>query len=95
MEVAYAGPEGQWLLPLQLAEGACVADAIRESGLASRVPAIAAGQCKAGIFSRLATPETALADGDRVEIYRTLIADPKEGRRQRVERERAARRRSG
>ena len=95
MEVAYAGPEGQWLLPVTVPVGACIADAIRESGIAAQVPALASGNFKVGIFSRLVTPETLLADGDRVEIYRDLIADPKEVRRQRAKLERAQRKRDG
>ena len=95
IEVAYAGPEGQWLVPLQLAEGSCVADAVRESGLALRVPAIAAGSCRLGIFGQVVAADTLLSEGDRVEIYRELIADPKEGRRQRAGRERAARKGRG
>ena len=95
VEVAYAGAEGQWLLAVALPDGACIADAIRESGVERHVPALAGGGYRVGIFSRLATMETVLADGDRVEIYRPLIADPKEVRRQRAVRERTGGRRGG
>jgi len=91
VEVAYAGPEGQWLLPVQIEQGASVAEAIRASGIEALVPAIAVGGMKVGIFSRVATPETPLANGDRVEIYRGLVADPKEARRQRAARDRKLR----
>jgi len=88
VEVAYAGPEGQWLVSVQVEQGATIADAIRASGLEAMVPGIGAGGMKVGIFSRIATRETRLADGDRVEVYRGLVADPKEARRQRAARDR-------
>lgn len=94
VEVAYAGPEGQWLLRVDVPRGATIADAIRASGIGDTVPGIASMDHKVGIFGRLATPANVLEAGDRVEIYRELVADPKEGRRQRAARERALRKKS-
>lgn len=86
IEVAYVGPQGQWLVELRLAEGACVADAIAASGLALRVPGLHVDDGHVGIHAQRVTLATALADGDRVEIYRPLQADPKEARRRRARR---------
>ena len=63
LEFAYAGPEGQWLLPVQVEQRATIADAIRASGLEERVPALGARDMKGGIFGRIATLVTPLADG--------------------------------
>lgn len=85
VEVAYALPEKQYLQRVTLQEGATVEEAIRASGLLELRTDIDLAKNKVGIYSR----PTKLADvvhyGDRVEIYRPLIADPKELRRQRAE----------
>lgn len=85
VEVAYALPDRQVLLNLQLAEGALVEDAIRASGVLDAFPEIDLGRNKVGIFSKLVKLDEKLRDRDRVEIYRPLIADPKEVRRKRAE----------
>jgi len=80
---------------LTLPAGATVADALAASGYAQAFPGqdpLAGG---VGIFGRLASPQDALADGDRVEIYRGLVFDPKESRRRRAEHRRAATARNG
>jgi putative ubiquitin-RnfH superfamily antitoxin RatB of RatAB toxin-antitoxin module len=82
VEVAYALAERQWLLPLELASGASVLDAIEASGLIAA--AGLAGPLEFGIFGRRCAAETALRDGDRVEIYRPLNFDPMESRRRRA-----------
>ena len=85
VEVIYALPERQPLLRVRLAEGATVADAIRQSGVLEAFPDIDLAKNKVGIFSKLVKLDEAVRDKDRVEIYRPLIADPKEVRRKRAE----------
>lgn len=84
VEVAYARPEVQVLVPVQVPRGATVADALRISQIAQRFPEIDPETAKVGIFGKLTRMDTVLRPKDRVEIYRPLIADPKEVRRQRA-----------
>lgn len=86
VEVVYALPERQYLRALSLEEGCTVEQAITASGLLELRQDIDLQSNKVGIFSRPARLDDVLNDGDRVEIYRPLIADPKELRRQRAER---------
>jgi len=85
VEVAYALPEKQYLQRVTLNEGATVEEAIRASGLLELRSDISLTKNKVGIYSRPVKPGDELHDGDRVEIYRPLIADPKELRRKRAE----------
>ncbi len=85
VEVVYALPGQQPLLQVQLAEGATAEDAIRQSGVLDAFPDIDLAKNKIGIFSKLVKLDEVLRDKDRVEIYRPLIADPKEVRRKRAE----------
>ena len=85
VEVIYALPEQQPLLRVRLEEGATVEDAIRRSGVLDAFPDIDLAKNKVGIFSKLVKLDETLRDKDRVEIYRPLIADPKEVRRKRAE----------
>ncbi|UYU31102.1 RnfH family protein [Siccibacter colletis] len=86
VEVVYALPEKQYLRKVTLSEGATLEDAIVASGLLELRPDIDLKKNKVGIYSRAAKLRDTVQDGDRVEIYRPLIADPKELRRQRAER---------
>lgn len=88
VEVAYALPEKQYLQRVTLQEGATVEEAIRASGLLELRTDIDLTKNKVGIYSRPAKLSDTVHDGDRVEIYRPLIADPKELRRQRAENQR-------
>ena len=85
IEVVYALPHEQNLIRLQLPAGTTVEAAIRQSGLLEKHPEIDLAKNKLGIFGKLTKPDAVLRDKDRVEIYRPLIADPKEIRRQRAE----------
>ncbi|WP_371973092.1 RnfH family protein [Lelliottia nimipressuralis] len=85
VEVAYALPEKQYLQQVKLDEGGTVEEAIRASGLLELRSDIDLSKNKVGIYSRPVKLMDVLSDGDRVEIYRPLIADPKELRRQRAE----------
>jgi len=84
VEVVYARPERQEIAKLELPAGSTAGQAIEASGLLARYPEIDLGKNKLGIYAKLAKPDTALRDRDRVEIYRPLIADPKEVRKQRA-----------
>lgn len=90
IEVAYALPERQFIVPLVVERGTNIEEAIIESGLLERRKEIDLAVNRVGIFSRLAKLTDELQDGDRVEIYRPLLADPKEIRRRRAERSKQA-----
>lgn len=85
VEVAYALPQTQVVIPLHVAAGSTVAQAIDASGVLAQFPEIDLAQNKVGIFGKLTKLDSTLRDRDRVEIYRHLIADPKEVRRKRAE----------
>ena len=85
VEVVYVLPEKQYLQRVTLEEGSTVESAIRASGLLELRSDIDLAKNKVGIYSRPVKLADVLKDGDRVEIYRPLIADPKELRRQRAE----------
>lgn len=85
IEVAYALPHEQMLVQLRLPEGTTVEEAIHQSGLLEKHPEINLDVNKVGIWNKSAELTAVLRDKDRVEIYRPLIADPKEVRRKRAE----------
>ncbi|WP_436971774.1 RnfH family protein [Pectobacterium brasiliense] len=86
VDVVYALPERQYLRTVKLEEGSTVEQAIVTSGLLELRHDIDLQVNKVGIYSRAAKLTDVVQEGDRVEIYRPLIADPKELRRQRAER---------
>ena len=83
IEVVYALPDEQALVALSVPRGTTAGEAVERSGLAARFPEIAVG-AKLGVFGKVVAPDTPLASGDRVEIYRPLLADPKQARRGRA-----------
>lgn len=85
IEVVYALPHEQTLLALEVAPGTTLGDAIKASGILEKYPDIDLASNKVGIFGKLSKPDAVLRDKDRIEIYRPLIADPKEVRRKRAE----------
>ena len=85
IEVAYALREEQVLLELEMAEGTTARQAVERSGILRRFPEINLARAGLGIFGSVVSPDTPLRDGDRVEIYRPLIAEPKQGRRERAQ----------
>jgi putative ubiquitin-RnfH superfamily antitoxin RatB of RatAB toxin-antitoxin module len=91
VEVVYATPETQAVEVVTLAVGATVAQAIAASGLLARFPEIDLSQQAVGVFGTRVSANDCIGDGDRVEIYRPLSADPKETRRRRARRSRATR----
>lgn len=84
IEVAYATSEQQIIIALKIPEDAAVDYAINASGLLNRFPEIDETDIKAGIFGNVCKLDRLLKQGDRIEIYRPLIHDPKEARRQRA-----------
>ncbi len=84
VEVAYAKPEEQAIVTLTMPEGATVEAAIKASGLLERFPEIALSELKAGIFGEVCKLDQPVKEADRIEIYRPLIHDPKDARRQRA-----------
>ena len=86
VEVAHALPEKQVILELQVAEGASVLEAAQQSGVTGQFQDIDLDNAKFGIFGKVVSPKQVLREGERVEIYRPLIADPKEVRKARAAR---------
>lgn len=84
VEVAYALPTEQVILSLEVEQGTTVGDAIKRSGILDQFPDIDLASNKVGIFGKLTKLDAVLHPKDRVEIYRPLIADPKEVRRRRA-----------
>lgn len=84
VEVAYALPERQIIIPLKVTRGTTAETAVAASGIIKKFPEIDLARNKIGIFGKLARLDTVLRHMDRVEIYRPLIADPKEIRKQRA-----------
>ena len=86
IEVAYALPDEQTIVEVEADNNITIAKAIECSGILERYPEIDLAKNKVGVFGKLARLEDTLRAGDRIEIYRRLIADPKQARRQRAER---------
>ena len=84
VEVVYALPGGEDSVSLEIASGATLRDAILASGLLRRHPEIDLGRQKIGVYGKVKAAEAAAADGDRIEIYRALVVEPKEARRRRA-----------
>jgi len=85
VELAYATPAKQSLLSLTVDAAATVEQIIQLSGMLSSFPEIDLSQNKVGIWSRPVKLDDIVQSGDRIEIYRPLIADPKDLRRRRAE----------
>ena len=84
VEVAYAKPDVQVIKALKVEQGTTVEQAIEQSGILVDFPEIDITATKVGIFSKIAKKDRVLCENDRVEIYRPLIADPKEVRKKRA-----------
>ena len=95
VSVAVALPDRQEVIELDLDPGATLADAIAAARLGERFPGVDFAAMRIGIWSRAAKPGTALREGDRVELYRPLRADPKDMRRSRAALRPSSRSRSG
>lgn len=95
VEVVYALPERQDYVELDLPAGTTVCGALDASRLAERHPEIDLAQVQIGVYGKLVARDHVLRDHDRVEVYRPLIADPKEVRRQRAAQAKAAKQARG
>ena len=84
IEVSYALPKKQIIIPILVPKDISVKEAIELSGILEKFKGIDLTSNQVGIFGRLTTLDKTLRDHDRIEIYRPLIADPKEIRRKRA-----------
>ncbi len=82
IEVAFALPDKQFLTVVTLPSGATIADAVAASGVAAQFPHIDMASLTAGVWGHPAERDAMLKDGDRVELYRPLLRDPREARRE-------------
>lgn len=85
IELVYALADKQTLLTFDVPQGTTLGQAVELSGIRAKYPEIDTVKGKFGIFSKLTKPDVVLREKDRIEIYRPLIADPKEVRRKRAE----------
>ena len=90
VQVCYALPDSSFLKVLTLDRGTTIAQAIQASGVLRSHPEIDLSQLRLGIFGKLKAADTEVREGDRIEIYRPLQADPKETRRRRAAHRKAA-----
>jgi len=88
VEVAYALPDEQVILTVEVPSDCVVEEAIKRSGILESYPQIDLSTDKVGVFGKMCKLNGSLRDKDRIEIYRKLTADPKESRRQKAEMER-------
>jgi putative ubiquitin-RnfH superfamily antitoxin RatB of RatAB toxin-antitoxin module len=84
IEIAYALPQKQMIIPIKVKAGITAEDAIKVSGIIKKFPEIDLNINQIGIFGKLTQLDHIIRERDRIEIYRSLIADPKEIRRQRA-----------
>ncbi len=92
VEVAYALPEKQALVKVSIPEGSSALDAARASNIEAQFPGLVLDEgSRMGIFGQVVSASQTLQAGDRVELYRPLIADPKEVRKARAARAKARR----
>ena len=84
VEVAYALPNKQSLISIEVESGSTLKEAIEASGILETFEQIDLTKDRVGIFAKFATLDTVLREKDRVEIYRPLVADPKKARKERA-----------
>lgn len=89
VQVCYATPVRQFLRELTVAEGTTLHEAIRRSGVLDEAPEIDLSVLQVGVFGKRRKLDEVLRNGDRVEIYQPLIADPKDSRRRRADKKAA------
>lgn len=88
VEVAFAAPDKQLILSVNVPAGTTAKEAAEQSGIVKKFPEIDLAINPMGIFGNQVKPDHALREGDRVELYRPLIGDPKEIRRRRAKKSR-------
>jgi len=84
VQVAYALPNRHRIIDLEVDQSCTVIEAVQQSNIAEQFPEIDLDKAKFGIFAKVVKKDQALEDGQRIEIYRPLIADPKEARKKRA-----------
>ena len=84
IQVCYVRPKWQFLKELSVAPGTTIRDAIKASGLLDEAPEIDLSTARTGVYGKLKQLDALLREHDRVEVYRPLIADPKDARRRRA-----------
>ncbi|NVZ71550.1 RnfH family protein [Pseudomonas costantinii] len=86
IEVVYAAVDRQVLLAVSVPSGTSLRAAVQASGIAVAFPELALDECPLGVFGKVVAGADvrAVQSGDRIEIYRPLLADPKEVRRLRA-----------
>ena len=84
VEIIYALPNQAWSVVLELPDGAIASEAIARSDVATRIPDFDTTNLGYAIFGKTINDATVLRDGDRLELLRPLIADPKQARRLRA-----------
>jgi len=84
ISVCYASDKFEWLHPMQVEVGTTIGQAIERSGVLEAFPDINLATQPVGIYAKKKALDTALRERDRIEIYRPLVADPKESRRRRA-----------
>jgi putative ubiquitin-RnfH superfamily antitoxin RatB of RatAB toxin-antitoxin module len=82
--VAYAEPDQQVWLKLEVPQGSTLLEALNRSGILSRFPQVDLKRQKVGIFGKFAKLDTPLRNGDRVEIYRPITVDPTKVKRRKL-----------
>lgn len=87
IQICYATVQQQILLNLMVPRDTSIVEAIELSQILTTCPEIQLYQSKFGVFGKLKSADTLLRGGDRVEIYRPLIADPMEARRRRAQKQ--------
>lgn len=90
IEVAYAQARQVHVIPLSVTAGTSIRRAIQDSGILERCPEIDLAVNKIGVFSKLRDLDLVIEDGERIEIYSLLIADPKDARRARAAQQKTA-----
>lgn len=84
VSVCHAGAQHEWLRPMQVEAGTTIGEAIERSGVLEAFPDINLSTQPVGIYAKKKTLDTVLRERDRIEIYRPLVADPKDSRRKRA-----------
>lgn len=90
ISVCYASDKVEWLHPMQVEAGTTIGAAIERSGVLEAFPDINLTTQPVGIYAKKKTLDTVLRERDRIEIYRPLVADPKESRRKRAAKKESA-----
>jgi len=87
IEVVYASPTQQKLIALEVSENCSVIDAVKISGILEQVPEIDLNKNKVGIFGKIVELNSLVTEGNRIEIYHSLLIDPKEARKSRAKKQ--------